>query len=85
MLGLGVVVLGHEDRPGRRIRVRERVRLQPCVERHAVLGTEPVHVDRRELPLTLIAGLDPGVERRDVQQPLLAAERRCVVRLRPEP
>ena len=40
LLVLGVVILGHEDRARRRLRVVERVRPHPCCECRSVLVTK---------------------------------------------
>jgi hypothetical protein len=76
MLDLLVVVLRHEARTRGRVGVGERPGLKPRVEGDPELGRESVDVEVGDPILSLRTGLDPRVERRDVEQALLSAERR---------
>ena len=78
-LELGIDVLGHEARPGRRLRVRERVGREPRVEGDLVLGAEATFVQRHQLGSPLEPCLDPRVERGDVEQALLSSQRQELV------
>ena len=78
-----VDVLGHEARAGRRVGVRERIERDPGIERDLELRAEPAFVQSGELIVPIARRLDPRVERGDVEEALLAAERERLVGLDP--
>jgi hypothetical protein len=74
LLQLGVAVLRHVPGAGRRGRVGERLRLQPCLEGAAVLGGEPADQRRLQPGVARGSGLEPGGEHRGVGRQLLARQ-----------
>ena len=77
------MVLRHEDRTGRRLRVVNRVRLQPGGEGGPILGPEATLEERCRFRVALRLRLQPEPERRRVVDALLAAEGRVPVLGRP--
>ena len=57
----------------------------PRIERDLELGAEPPHVEGGELLVARALGLDPRVERGDVQELLLSSERQRLIGLDPQP
>jgi hypothetical protein len=74
LLVLGVVVLGHEDRAGWRLRVVKRVGAQPGCECRTVLVTKATLEELRRLLLTIQLGSEPTVESIAVVDPLLSCQ-----------
>src|SRR5437870_9749853 len=62
LLVLGVVVLGHEDRTGRRLGVVERVRPQPGCEGRSVFVAKAPLEELRRLLLTVELRGNPTIE-----------------------
>src|SRR3982750_2998872 len=71
---VGVVILGHEDRAGSRLRVVEWIRAHPSCECWAVLVAEtPLEELRRFFPTVQLRG-EPTVEGIAVVYPLLSCQ-----------
>src|SRR5438876_8932782 len=74
LLVLGVVVVGHEDRARRRLRVVERIGPQPgCEGRSVLVAKAPLEELRRPL-LAIQLGGEPTVEGVAVVDPLLSCQ-----------
>src|SRR4029450_11027627 len=74
LLVLGVVVLGHEDRARRRLRVLKGIRAQPGCECGAVFLTKGPLKELAGLFFTIELGGDPTVEGVAVVDPLLSCQ-----------
>ena len=71
---LGVVILGHEDRARRRLRVVEWVRAHPCCECGAVFVAKAPLEELRRFFLAIQLGGEPTVEGIAVVDPLLSCQ-----------
>src|SRR5262245_522540 len=71
---LGVVVLGHEDWAGRRLRLVERVGLQPSCECRPIFIAKSPLKDLRYLLLATEFGCEPTVEGIAVVDPFLSCQ-----------
>jgi hypothetical protein len=74
LLVLGVVIVGHEDRARRRLRVVERIRPQPGCEVRSVLVAKAPLEELRRLVLAIQLGGEPTVEGVAVVDPLLSCQ-----------
>src|SRR5206468_4885815 len=74
LLVLGVVIFGHEDRAGRRLRVVERIGAKPGCECAAVLIAKTPLEELRRLLLIIELGGEPTVERVAVVDPFLSCQ-----------
>src|SRR6184192_2584546 len=74
LLVLGVVVLRHEDRARRRLRVVERLGIQPGCESRSVLVAKAPFEELSRLVLTIKFGGKPTVEDVAVVDPLLSCQ-----------
>ena len=72
---VGVHVFGHEDGPGRRIGIVERIELLPGGEGRGVLGPEPALVVQSQRRVTSHLRRHPAVEGDDVVETILARQR----------
>src|SRR5258705_12352723 len=71
---LGVVILGHEDRARRRLRVVEWVRAHPCCECRPVLVAKAPLEEFRRLCLAIELGGEPTIKGIAVVDPLLSCQ-----------
>src|SRR5439155_17034778 len=71
---LGVVVIGHEDRARRRLRVVERIGAKPGRKCAAVLIAKTALEELRRLLLIIELGGEPTIERVAVVDPLLPCQ-----------
>src|SRR5207244_13387296 len=71
LLVLSVVVLGHEDRAGWRLRIVERIGAKPGGESGSVLVAKPSLKKLRRLLLPIELGSEPTIEGIAVVDPLL--------------
>src|SRR6478672_11443537 len=75
LLVLGVVIVWHEDRARRRLRVVEWVRAHPCSECRSVFFSKAPLEELRRLCLAIELGGQPTVEGIAVVDPLLSCQR----------
>src|SRR5438067_10471875 len=71
---LGIVILGHEDRAGRRLCAVKRIGAQPGCEGRSILVAKASLEELRRLRLTIELGGKPTVEGIAVVDPLLACQ-----------